>query len=181
MLVPCAAWPEPGGACTAEPSAAPACVAAAGGPRRAQSAALGAAAAFTAGFGVVGVIWELITFGVTRAPSTNSVLIGATLGDVRATGWASALICLLVGVRDRRDLQPAGDPAPGRQHAAPALARSRARTGLERVPGERRRAQRLRRKRSSSWPPRGSPVIAAIALLIAAWSVSALIAARRTG
>jgi hypothetical protein len=33
---------------------------------------------------------------------------------------------------------------------------------------------------SNSWPP-GLPVIAAIALLIAAWIVSAVIAARRTG
>ncbi len=142
MLVPCVAWLSRA-VLTAEPSAARACVAAAGGPRRAQLAALGAAAAFTAGFGVVGVIWELITFGVDRAPSTNSVLIGATLGDV-GHGLVSALICLLVGSAIGATLQPAGDPAPGRQHADQHR-RGRARAGLERVSGERRRAQRLRR------------------------------------
>jgi hypothetical protein len=176
MLVPGAAWLSRS-VLTAEPSAARACVAAAGGPRRSQLAALGAAAVFAAGFGLVGVVWELITFGVERAPLTNTVLIGATLGDV-GHGLLSALICLLVGSAIGALCNPpviwrsAASMLTGTGAVVVALAwsGSPANAAVRSGYGQ----------TSSTWPP-GLPVIAAIALVIAAWSVSALIAARRSG
>jgi hypothetical protein len=176
MLVPCVAWLSRA-VLTAEPSAARACVAAAGGPRRAQLAALCAAAAFAAGFGVVGVIWELITFGVARAQSTNTVLIGATLGDV-GHGLVSALICLLVGSAIGAVCNP-----PVIQRPAASMLTSTGAVVLALVWSVSPANAAVRSgygETSSSWPP-GLPVIAAIVLLIAAWCISALIAARRSG
>ncbi len=176
MLVPCVAWLSRS-VLTAEPAAARACVAAAGGPRKAQLAALAAAAVFAAGFGLVGVTWELITFGVVRAPSTNTVLIGATLGHV-GHGLVSALICLLVGSAIGALCNP-----PVIRRPAGSLLTSTGAVVLALVASVSPANAAVRSgygQASSSWPP-GLPVITAFVLLTVAWSVSALIAARRSG
>jgi len=176
MLVPCAAWLSRA-VLTAEPAAARDCVAAAGGPRRAQLAALIAAGAFAAGFGVVGVTWELITSGVERAPSTNTVLIGATFGAV-GHGLLSALICLLVGSAIGALCNP-----PVIRRPAASMLTSTGAVVLALVWSVSPANAAVRSgygETSSSWPA-GLPVIAAIALLTVAWSISALVAARRSG
>jgi hypothetical protein len=176
MLVPCAAWLSRS-VLTAEPPAARAVVAAATGPRRAQLAALVAASLFAAGFGVVGTIWELVTSGVVRAPSTNTVQLGATFGDV-GHGLLSALICLLVGSAIGALCNP---PVVRRPAASMLTSTGAVVLGLVATVSPANAAVRSGYgETSSSWPP-GLPVIAAIVLLIVAWSISALIAARRSG
>jgi hypothetical protein len=176
MLVPCAAWLSRS-MLTAEPSAARAVVAAAAGPRRAQLAALAAASTFTAGFGVAGTIWELVTSGVVRAPSTNTVQLGATFGAL-GHGLVSALICLLVGSAIGALCNP---PVIWRPAASMLASTGAVVLALVATVSPANAAVRSGYGHtSSSWPP-GLPVIAAIVLLIVAWSISALIAARRSG
>jgi hypothetical protein len=175
MLVPSVAWLSRS-VLTAEPPAARAVVAAAAGPRRAQLAALAAAAGIAAVLGAAGLIWELVTSGVIRAPHTNSVMIGATFADV-ARGLGAALICLLVGSAIGAMCNPPVIRAPAASMLAstaavvlalvwsvsPANAAVRSGYGAA----------------TSSWPA-GLPVIAALALLVVAWSISAVVAARRS-
>ena len=176
MLVPTVAWLTRA-VLTAEPAAARSCVAAAGGPRRAQLAALGAALGLGVIFAIIGICWEVITAGVVRAPHTNSVLFGATFSDV-GRGVGAALICLLVGSAIGALCNPPVITRPAASMltstAAVVLglvwsvspANAAVRTGYGSGPG--------------SWPA-GLPVIAAMALLVVAWSVSSLVAARRGG
>jgi len=176
MLVPCLAWLSRS-ALTAEPPAARACVAAAGGPRRVQLAALGAALGLAAIFCIIGIFWDLATAGVVRAPHTNTILFGATFTDL-GRGLGAALICLLVGSAIGALCNPPVITRPAASMLASTAAvvlglvwsvspaNAAVRSGYGSTTGE--------------WPP-GLPVIAALSLLLVAWSVSALVAARRTG
>lgn len=176
MLVPAVAWLTRS-MLTAEPAAARSCVAAAGGPRRAQLAALGAAFSLGVIFGIIGIFWEVATAGVVRDRLTNTVMFGATFSDL-GRGVGAALICLLVGSAIGALCNPPVITRPAASMltstAAVVLglvwsvspANAAVRTGYS--PG------------SGSWPA-GLPVIAAIALLVVAWSISSLVAARRDG
>jgi hypothetical protein len=176
MLVPCVAWLSRS-MLTAEPDAARACVAAAGGPRRAQLAALSSGTLLAASFGIVGIFWEVFTCGVVRAPHTNTVLFGATLADL-GRGVGASLICLLVGsaigalCNPPVIRRPAASMLTGTGAVVLALvwsvspANAAVRSGYGQT--------------TDSWPT-GLPIIAAVALLAVAWSVSCLVAARRTG
>lgn len=176
MLVPCVAWLSRS-ALTAEPSAARACVAAASGPRRAQLAALGAALGLGVIFGMIGICWELMTAGVVRAPHTNTVLIGATFGDL-GRGVGAALICLLVGSAIGALCNP---PVITRPAASMLASTAAVVLGLVWSVSPANAAVRTGYGQASGSWPAGLPVIAAIALLVVAWSVSALVAARRGG
>ncbi len=176
MLVPCVAWLTRS-VLTAEPAAARSCVAAAGGPRRAQLAALIAAFGLTAAFGVVGILWELVTCGVIRSHLTNSVLIGSTLGEV-GKGIGTSLICLLVGSAIGALCNP---PIIRRPAASMLLSTTAVVVGLASGVSPANAAVRSGYGQASSSWPAGLQVIAAIALLVVAWSVSALVAARRNG
>jgi hypothetical protein len=176
MLVPCVAWLSRS-VLTAEPGAARAVVAAAGGPRRAQLAALGAAAGFGAVLGLAGIIWELATFGVVRTESTNNILFGSTLADV-GHGVVASLICLLVGSA----IGALCNPPVIRRPAASMLASTAAVVlGLVSSVSPANAAVRTGYGTSQQSWPAGLPVIAAIALLVGAWSISAFVAARRSG
>ena len=176
MLVPCVAWLTRA-VLTAEPPAARSCVAAASGPRRAQLAALGAALGSGAIFAIIGICWELITAGVVRAPYTNSVLFGATFSDL-GRGVGAALICLLVGSAIGALCNP---PVITRPAASMLTSTAAVVLGLVWSVSPANAAVRTGYgSASSSWPA-GLPVIAAITLAVAAWSVSALVAARRGG
>ncbi len=176
ILVPCVAWLTRS-VLTAEPPAARSCVAAASGPRRAQLAALGAALGVAAVFAIVGICWELITSGVVRAPHTNTVMFGQTVADL-GKGAGAALICLLVGSA----IGAMCNPPVIRRPAASMLASTAAVVlGLVWSVSPANAAVRSGYgSTAGSWPP-GLPITAAIALLVVAWSVSALVAARRTG
>ena len=176
ILVPCVAWLTRS-ALTAEPPAARSCVAAAGGPRRAQLAALGAAFSLGVIFGIIGICWEVITAGVVRAPHTNSVMFGATFSDL-GRGVGAALICLLVGSAIGALCNP-----PIITRPAASMLTSTAAVVLALVWSVSPANAAVRTgngSASGSWPT-GLPVIAAITLIVVAWSVSALVAARRSG
>lgn len=176
MLVPTVAWLSRS-VLTAEPGAARACVAAAGGPRRAQLAALGAALGLGAIFGIIGVFWEVATAGVVRAPGANTVMFGATFSDL-GRGVGAALICLLVGSAIGALCNP---PVITRPAASMLTATAAVVLGLVWSVSPANAAVRTGYgSGSGSWPT-GLPVIAALALLVGAWSVSALVAARRGG
>jgi hypothetical protein len=176
MLVPAVAWLTRS-VLTAEPGAARACVAAGGGPRRAQLAALVPSLAAGAVLAIVGVGCALARCGVLRTRA-NTIEIGATFA-VLAGGLVAALICLLVGsavgalCNPPVIRTPAAAMLTGTGAVVAALAwnvspANAAVRSTEAVPP------------ASAWPS-GLAVIAAIALLAAAWTVSALVAARRTG
>jgi hypothetical protein len=176
ILVPCVAWLTRS-MLTAEPPAARSCVAAAGGPRRAQLAALGAAFSLGVIFAIIGICWEVITAGLVRAPHTNSVMFGATFSDV-GRGVGAALICLLVGSAIGALCNP-----PIITRPAASMLTSTAAVVLALVWSVSPANAAVRTgngSTSGSWPT-GLPVIAAITLIVVAWSVSALVAARRSG
>jgi len=176
MLVPCVAWLTRS-ALTAEPPAARSCVAAAGGPRRAQLAALGAALGLGVIFAIAGICWELVTAGVIRAQHTNTVLFGPTVADL-GRGLGTALICLLVGSAIGALCNP---PVIRRPAASMLTSTAAVVAGLVWSVSPANAAVRSGYgSTSSSWPA-GLPVIAAITLVMVAWSVSALVAARRSG
>ncbi len=176
MLVPCVAWLSRS-VLTAEPPAARAVVAAASGPRRAQLAALAAALVFAAAFGLAGIVWEVATCGVIRAPLTNNVLIGATLADL-GRGLGAALICLLVGSAIGAVCNP---PVINRPAASMLASTAAVVLGLVWSVSPANAAVRTGYGATQNSWPAGLPVIAAFALLVGAWSLSALIAARRSG
>lgn len=176
MLVPAVAWLTRS-ALTAEPPAARSCVAAARGPRRAQLAALGAALGVGVILAIVGICWEVITAGVVRAPHTNSILFGATVTDL-GRGIGAALICLLVASAIGALCNP---PVIRRPAASMLTGTAAVVAGLVWSVSPANAAVRTGYgSTSSSWPA-GLPVIAAITLVVVAWSVSALVAARRSG
>jgi hypothetical protein len=178
MLVPCVAWLSRS-VLTAEPPAARAVVAAASGPRRAQLAALGAAFGFAAAFGLAGVIWELVTCGLVRHPVTNTLMLGATVSDV-ARGLGAALICLLVGSAIGAMCNP---PVINRPAASMLTSTAAVVLGLVWSVSPANAAVRSGYSTTPSpWlSSMGIPVIVAFALLIGTWSISALVAARRSG
>jgi hypothetical protein len=176
MLVPCVAWLTRS-VLTAEPPAARSCVAAAAGPRRAQLAALGAALGLGVIFAIIGICWEVITAGVVRAPHTNSVLFGATFSDL-GRGVGAALICLFVGSAIGALCNP---PVITRPAASMLTSTAAVVLGLVWSVSPANAAVRTGNGASSGSWPTGLPVIAAITLLVVAWSVSALVAARRGG
>jgi hypothetical protein len=176
MLVPAVAWLTRS-MLTAEPGAARACVAAAAGPRRTQLAALVAALAIGAGYALIGVGYELFTSG-KPVNAAGSVQTGATL-SVLGGGLVATLICLLVGSAVGTLCNP---PLIRRPAAAMlsttggvvlALASdvSPANAAVRTVGGA---------QQASPWLP-GLPVIAAVVLLAAVWTVSAMVAAHRSG
>jgi hypothetical protein len=175
MLVPCVTWLSRA-VLTAEPAAARACVAAAGGPRRAQLAALGAAMGLGVIFGIIGICWEVITCGVVRS-HTNTVMFGATFADL-ARGIGASLICLLVGSAIGALCNP---PLIRRPAASMLTSTAAVVLGLVWSVSPANAAVRSGYgAKATSWPA-GLPILAAVVLLVAAWTVSALVAARRTG
>jgi len=176
ILVPCVAWLTRS-VLTAEPPAARSCVAAASGPRRAQLAALCAALGLGVIFGIIGICWEVITAGVVRAPHTNSVLFGSTFSDL-GRGAGAALICLLVGSAIGALCNP---PVITRPAASMLTSTAAVVLGLVWSVSPANAAVRTGYSSASGSWPAGLPVIAAITLLVVAWSVSALVAARRGG
>jgi len=177
MLVPATAWLTRS-ALTAEPAAARACVAAAGGPRRAQLAALVAALLAGVVFGVAGVVWELTRIGVLRTQGTNAIRVGATLAVV-GTGIGAALICLLVGSAIGALFNPPIilPPAAAMLGTTAAVVFALAWNGSPANAAVRSAGYGTK---ATSWPP-GLPALAAVGLLAVAWTVSALVAARRSG
>jgi hypothetical protein len=177
LLVPVVAWLTRS-ILTAEPAAARACVAAAGGPRRAQVSALIAAVLLGAVIAVAGVIWELINAGVMRSAGTNAIQMEPTLKAVGG-GLLAAVICLMVASAIGALCNPpvVRRPGPGMLTTTAAVVLavawnvSPANAAL-RTPGT--------GVKVSAWP-HGLPVIAALALVVLAWTVSAMLAARRTG
>lgn len=177
MLVPVVAWLTRS-MLTAEPKEARACVAAAGGPGRAQSAALIAALVVGAVFGLAGVVWELFSAGVMRAPGTHAIEVAATFRVVGG-GLLAGVICLFVASAIGALFNPPVIRRPGAAMlittaavvASLAWDVSPANAAL-RSPGT--------GVRGSSWPP-GVPLAASVVLLAVAWSVSVFFAARRDG
>jgi hypothetical protein len=176
MLVPAVAWLTRS-VLTAEPAAARAVAAAAGGARRAQLSALSAALGFGVALGLAGFVWEIATAGVIRSASTNSVMIGATLAHL-GHGLVTSLICLLVGSAIGALCNP---PVITRPAASMLTSTAAVVLGLVWSVSPANAAVRVGYgSTQSSWPT-GLPVIAAVALLAVAWSISALVAARRGG
>jgi hypothetical protein len=176
MLVPCVAWLSRS-MLTAEPAAARSCVAAAVGPRRAQLSALAASLGLGVFFGIIGICWEVITCGVVRAPHTNSVLFGATFSDL-GRGVGAVLICLLVGSAIGALCNP-----PVVRRPAASMLTSTAAVVLALVASVSPANAAVRTgngSASGSWPA-GLPIIASITLIVVAWGVSVLVAARRSG
>jgi hypothetical protein len=177
MLVPVVAWLTRS-ILIAEPPEARACLAAAGGPRRAQLAALIAAVLTGVVIALAGVVWELINAGVLRQPGTHSIEVAATFKAVGG-GLLAALICLMVASAIGALCNPpvVRRPGPGMLTTTAAVVLavawnvSPANAAL-RTPGTGVQA--------SSWP-HGLPVLAALALVVIAWTVSAMFAARRSG
>lgn len=176
MLVPCAAWLTRS-ALTAEPPAARACVAAAGGPRKAQLAALLAAFSLTSVFALAGIVWELIHAGVVRSHGTNTILLGTTATEL-GHGVATALICLFVGSAIGALCNP---PLIRRPAASMLLSTAAVVVGLASSVSPANAAVKSGNGIATADWPAGLQVVAAIALLVVAWSVSALVAARRSG
>ena len=175
VLVPVEAWLTRA-VMIAEPPAARACVAAAAGPRRAQLAALLAAALVGASFGLLGVAWEVLSLGVRRSAGTNSIMAGATLADVGG-GLAAVLVCLLVGSAIGSLLNPPliRRPAAAMLATTGAVVLALAWSGSPANAAVRSVGYGAQEK---SWPT-GAALLAAIALLVVAWVVSAQVAARR--
>jgi hypothetical protein len=181
MLVPAIAWLTRL-MLTAEPAAARACVAAGGGPRRAQLAALMASLAVGSILALGGMGWELFNCGVVRTGALrngtgNVIELGATLSALIG-GLVPILICLLVGSA----VGTLCNPPLIRRAAAGMLST----TGAVVVALAWNGSPANAAVRTSGSPPQGSPwpaglpVLAAVVLLAAAWTVSALVAARRT-
>lgn len=167
-LVPVVAWLTRQ-MLTAEPGEARSCVAAAGGPRRVQVAALIAALAAGMVLGLAGVIFDL----AAGRPSGDAGGYARTI----AVGLAAALICAAVGSAIGalcnppvvRTVAGAALSTIGIVVAALVSSVSPANAAI-RVAGTQPHA--------SAWPV-GPSLIAALALLAVAWTVSALLAARR--
>jgi hypothetical protein len=176
MLVPAVAWLTRS-MLTAEPPAARAVVAAAGGARLAQLSALSAALGFGVVLGLAGLVWEIVTAGVIRSASTNSVMVGATLSHV-GDGLVTSLICLLVGSAIGALCNP---PVITRPAASMLTSTAAVVLGLVWSVSPANAAVRAGDGGAQSTWPTGLPVIAAVALLLVAWSISALVAARRGG
>jgi len=156
---------------TAEPSAARGCVAAATGPVRAQLAVLLTALAGGAVLGLAGAGYELATSGNLFR------LTGAVLAATLASGLGKALICAFVGSAVGTICNP-----PVIRHQALALLSTVGAVILALLASFSPVSAALRTSGSTAAPqdwPTGMPFLAAFALLVVAWAVSALLAARR--
>jgi hypothetical protein len=175
LLVPVEAWLTRA-VLIAEPPEARACIAAATSPRRAQVAALVAAALAGASFGLLGVAWEVLSLGVRRSATTNSIMAGSTLADVGG-GLAAVLVCLLVGSAIGALLNPplVRRPAAAMLATTGAVVLALAWSGSPANAAVRNVGYGAQEK---SWPT-SAALLAAIALLVVAWFVSAQVAARR--
>ena len=177
MLVPVEAWLTRS-MLTAEPAAARACVAAAGGPRRTQLAALIAPTLVAAAFGLVGIGWQVSRLGVPRSVGTNAIRVGKLFSDLGG-GLAAGLICLLIGSAVAVLLNPPVIRRPaiavlgttGAVVLALAWNGSPANAAVRSVGYS---GQEL------TWPA-GVAMVAALALVTAAWVISTQVAARRDG
>jgi hypothetical protein len=176
MLVPAVAWLTRS-MLTAEPPAARACVAAAAGPRRAQLAALAAALAIGAGYATVGVGYELITS--SKPVHAGGGLDLAAVVPALGGGLLATLICLLVGSAVGAFCNP---PLIRRPAAAMLSTTGSVVLALAWSVSPANAAARTASSagQGSSWLP-GLPVVAAVALLVVAWAVSALVAGHRSG
>jgi hypothetical protein len=128
-------------------------------------------------FGIIGICWDLATAGVVRAPHTNTIMFGATLTDL-GRGLGASLICLLVGSAIGALCNP---PVITRPAASMLASTAAVVLGLVWSVSPANAAVRSGYGSTAGGWPAGLPVIAAIALLVVAWGVSALVAARRTG
>jgi len=177
MLVPAIAWLTRS-MLTAEPGAARACIAAGGGPRRAQLAALVASLSAGSILAIGGFCWALANCGVIRHRFTNTIEVGATM-SVLLGGLVATLICLLVGSAVGTLCNP---PLIRRPAAAMLSTTGAVVAALAWNVSPANAAVRSAESAPTVSPwPTGLPVIAAIVLLAAAWTVSALAAAHRTG
>ncbi len=161
---------------TAEPAEARACVAAAGGTHRAQIACCIGALAAGGVFGLAGAGYELAR---DQWPGRASL---AHLGHAPATfglGLVVTLICLLVGCAIGVFFNP-----PVIRHPAVAILCTIGAVVLGLVSSISPASAALRHSGSApaahaAWP--GSPLLAALGLLVVSWAVSALLAGRRGG
>ncbi len=151
---------------TAEPGAARACVFAARGPARAQLATLLTAFAGGAVLGLAGALYELVTTGHQTA-----LLVPL------AVGLGKALVCALVGSAVGTLFNP-----PLIRHPAAALLSTVAAVVVALVSSVSPASAALRGNgatiQSAAWPT-GVPLLAAVALAAASWTVSCWLAGRR--
>jgi len=175
MLVPTTAWLTRS-MLTAEPPAARSVVAAAGGPRRTQIAGLIAAALVGMLFGLVGLVWEFANAGPIRIQATNSIQVRDTIHTIGG-GLLAALICILVASAVGALCNPpvVRRPGSGMLTTTGAVVLALA---WQDSPANAALRTPVTGVKAASWPP-GVPLIAAIALLVIGWAVSAFFAARR--
>jgi hypothetical protein len=151
---------------TAEPGAARACVFAARGPGRAQLATLLTAFAGGAVLALAGTVYELVTCGHKTA-----LLVPL------AVGLGKALVCALVGSAVGTLFNP-----PLIRHPAAALLSTVAAVVVALVSSVSPASAALRGNgaaiQSAAWPA-GFPLLAAVAIAAASWTVSCWLAGRR--
>jgi hypothetical protein len=159
---------------TAEPGAARSCTAAARGPVRPQLAVLFTALVAGMVLGLAGAGYEIVT------SQTGPELFGRHAGAAIATlgaGLGKALICAFVGSAVGTLCNP-----PVVRHQAIALLSTVAAVVLALVASVSPANAALRGSgatiQASDWPT-GVPFLAALALIAAAWAISAWMAARR--
>jgi hypothetical protein len=152
-------------------------MAAAGGPRRTQLAALVAALAVGAVLGLLGVGWELASVGVPRS-AANTIEAGTLLGDLGG-GLAAGLVCLLVGSAVAALFNP---PLVCRSAAAMLGTTGAVVLALAWNGSPANAAVRSVGYASEehTWPA-GVALVTAVSLAVAAWVISAQVAARRDG
>ncbi len=175
MLVPAIAWLTRS-MLTAEPPEARAVVAAAGGPRRTQIAALVAAALVGMAFGLAGIAWALVNGGPLRTQATNAIRVGDTVHAI-AGGLLAALICVFVASAVGALCNPPVVRRPGSGMLTTTGAVVLA-VAWQDSPANAALRTPVTGVTAASWPP-GVPLAAAVVLLAVAWTVSALLAARR--
>lgn len=154
---------------TAEPAASRACVAAATGPVRAHLATLLTALAGGAVLALAGAGYEIATSGNLDQLVSRGALLPA-LGS----GLGSAFVCLLVGSAVGTLFN-----APVIRHPTVALLATIAAVVTALVSGVSPASAALRGNgatvQSAPWPA-GLPVLAALALVVIAWTISAVLA-----
>jgi hypothetical protein len=161
---------------TAEPAAARACVAAAGGTYRAQLACCASALAAGGVLGLAGAVYELVR---NPWPKHDSLKHLGHTPAVFGIGLLITVICLLVGCAIGVFFNP-----PVIRHPGVAILCTLGAIVLGLVSSISPASAALRHDGSAlpshgSWP--GSPLLAALGLLVVSWAVSALLAGRRGG
>jgi hypothetical protein len=167
MLVPAVAWLTRSGL-TAEPAAARACVAVAGGPHRAHLATLMTSLGGGIILALAGAAYEVARCGL---PASSE--IAATI----AAGLGAAAVCLLVGSAVGAFCNP-----PVIRHPAIALLSTIGAVIFALVAGVSPANAALRGSgglhHSPAWLT-GLPLLVAVGMVVVAWLVSTLLAARR--